>query len=72
MWFDDAQTERGVVMMSVEYKGRDVCVTLRDDVWQLEGAGTLCLTRKQAQLLRLHLNELSVRIDLDELEPEDG
>ena len=72
MWFSNAQTERGVVMMDLKNEGRDVCVTLRDDVWQLEGPGTLCLTRKQAQLLRLHLNELSVRIDLDELEPEDG
>lgn len=58
-------------MMDLKMDGRDVCVTLRDDVWILEEAGTLCLTRTQAQMLRLHLNQLAATPYLDE-EPEDG
>ena len=58
-------------MMNVHYEGRDVVVTLRDDVWQLEEPGTLALTRTQAQVLRLHLNALGARMDADEAE-EDG
>jgi hypothetical protein len=50
--------------------GRDVTVVLRDDVWQVFG-GTLSLTRTQAQMLRLHLNELNAYQPLDD-EPEDG
>ena len=58
-------------MMDVNWDGRDLTVRLRDDVWQVEGPGTLSLTRTQAQLLRLHLNELNAYSPLDN-EPEDG
>jgi hypothetical protein len=58
-------------MMDLKWDGRDVCVTLRDDVWQLGEPGTLCLTRTQAQLLRIHLNELANSAKY-EFEPEDG
>jgi hypothetical protein len=57
-------------MIDVSSDGRDVTVVLRDDVWQVFG-GTLSLTRTQAQLLRLHLNELNSYQPLDD-EPEDG
>ena len=60
----------GEVMIDVSWDGRDVTVVLRDDVWQVFG-GTLSLTRTQAQLLRLHLNELNAYQPLDN-EPEDG
>lgn len=58
-------------MIDVNWDGRDVQVRLRDDVWQLEEPGTLSLTRTQAQLLRLHLNELNNYQPFD-VEPEDG
>lgn len=58
-------------MMDVNWDGRDLTVRLRDDVWQVEEPGTLSLTRTQAQLLRLHLNELNAYSPLDD-EPEDG
>jgi hypothetical protein len=58
-------------MMDLKMDGRDVRVTLRHDVWSLGEPGTLCLTRSQAQMLRIHLNELAVTTYLDE-EPEDG
>jgi len=45
-------------MMDIQLDGRDVVVTLRDDVWQLEEPGTLYLTRNQAQILRRGLNSL--------------
>jgi hypothetical protein len=57
-------------MMDVKVDGRDVSVRLRDDVWQMEEPGTLCLTRDQAMMLRRLLNELSVAYLVDE--PEDG
>ena len=58
-------------MMELSYNGHEVCVRLRDDVWQMSEPGTLCLTRKQALMLRLHLNQIGVRIDADILD-EDG
>lgn len=58
-------------MMELSYDGYEVCVRLRDDVWQMSEPGTLCLTRKQALMLRLHLNQIGVRIDADILD-EDG
>jgi hypothetical protein len=58
-------------MMDVAWDGRDLTVRLRDDVWQVGEPGTLSLTRTQAQLLRLHLNELNSYSPLDD-EPEDG
>ena len=61
----------GVEMMDVRWDGRDVVVRLRDDVWQLEEAGTLSLTRRQAQVLRLHLNELNNQPSFEQ-EPENG
>lgn len=58
-------------MMDVSWDGRDVRVRLRDDVWQMEEPGTLSLTRTQAQMLRVHLNQLAVSHQY-EMEPEDG
>lgn len=58
-------------MMDVQVDGREVIVRLRDDVWQMEEPGTLCLTTKQAQILRRSLNALNDFQSLDE-EPEDG
>lgn len=58
-------------MMNIQVDGRDVIVTLRDDVWQLEEPGTLYLTRSQAQILRRGLNSLDEHSPLD-AEPEDG
>jgi hypothetical protein len=58
-------------MMDVRWDGREVVVRLRDDVWSMLEPGTLCLTRKQAQTLFLHLGELS-RVPDFEQEPEDG
>ena len=58
-------------MMDVRLDGRDVCVTLRDDVWQVGEPGTLYLTLTQAQMLRRSLNELNAYQPLEE-EPEDG
>lgn len=58
-------------MMDVSWDGRDVRVRLRDDVWALEEPGTLSLTRTQAQMLRVHLNQLAVSHNY-EMEPEDG
>jgi hypothetical protein len=57
-------------MIDLTVDGRDVCVRLRDDVWQMDEPGTLCLTRDQAIVLRRALNELSVAYLVDE--PEDG
>jgi hypothetical protein len=56
-------------MMDLRTDGRDVCIRLRDDVWQMEEPGTLCLTRDQAYFLRAHLNALG-HSHFDE--PEDG
>jgi hypothetical protein len=58
-------------MMDVQVDGRDVIVTLRDDVWQMLEPGTLSLTGTQAQMLRRSLNELNAFYPLD-AEPEDG
>ena len=58
-------------MMDVRWDGREVVVRLRDDVWSMLEPGTLCLTRKQAQVLFLHLEELSRVADYEQ-EPEDG
>jgi hypothetical protein len=56
-------------MMDLHAEGREVCIRLRDDVWQLSEPGTLCLTRDQAIYLRAHLNALGATF-IDE--PEDG
>ena len=58
-------------MMDLQWDGRDIRVRLRDDVWQVEDPGTLSLTRTQAQMLRVHLNELAVSHQYEQ-EPEDG
>jgi hypothetical protein len=58
-------------MMDVNWDGREVTVRLRDDVWGMLEPGTLCLTRKQAQILGLHLNQLATVPEFDH-EPEDG
>jgi hypothetical protein len=58
-------------MMDVNWDGREVTVRLKDDVWGMLEPGTLCLTRKQAQILRLHLNQLATIPEFDH-EPEDG
>lgn len=58
-------------MMDVSVDGREVTVKLLDDVWQLEGPGTIVFTTTQAQLLRRSLNELDAYQPLD-WEPEDG
>ena len=58
-------------MMDVQVDGREVIVRLRDDVFQMEEPGTLCLTVKQAQVLRRSLNALNHYQSLEE-EPEDG
>jgi hypothetical protein len=68
-WFVDVDCEGAGPMMDVRMDGRDVCVRLRDDVWQMEEPGTLCLTRDQAYFLRAHLNALGHSY-FDE--PEDG
>jgi hypothetical protein len=56
-------------MMDLRMDGRDICLRLRDDVWQLGEPGTLCITREQAYYLRAHLNALEAAF-YDE--PEDG
>ena len=58
-------------MIDVNWDGREVTVRLRDDVWSMLEPGTLCLTRKQAQILRLHLNQLATVPEFEQ-EPEDG
>jgi hypothetical protein len=58
-------------MMDVQVDGREVIVRLRDDVFQMVEPGTLCLTVKQAQVLRRALNSLNDYQPLDE-EGEDG
>jgi len=58
-------------MIEVTRDGRDVCVRLRDDVWQLSEPGTLCLSSAQAQHLRLHLNQLVDAVELTD-DHEDG
>jgi hypothetical protein len=58
-------------MMQVSMDGRDVCVRLNDDVWQLSEPGTICLTPAQVQHLRFHLNQLVDAVELQE-EHEDG
>lgn len=58
-------------MMDLRMDGRDIYVRLRDDVWQMDEPGTLCLTRTQAQMLRIHLNQLATSPGFD-VEPEDG
>ena len=63
------KTKLGSSMMDLRMDGRDVCITLQDDVWQIGEPGTLCLTRDQAYYLRAHLNALGHSY-FDE--PEDG
>jgi hypothetical protein len=46
-------------MMDVQVEGREVRVRLMDDVFQMEEPGTVCLTMKQAQVLRRALNALN-------------
>jgi hypothetical protein len=58
-------------MMQLSYDGHEVCVRLRDDVWQLSEPGTICLTPAQVQHLRFHLNQLVDAVALQE-EHEDG
>jgi hypothetical protein len=58
-------------MMDLRMDGRDVCITLKDDVWQIGEPGTLCITRDQAIYLRAHLNAL-MNAYADLYEPEDG
>jgi hypothetical protein len=58
-------------MMELSWDGRDVVVRLRDDVWVVGEPGTLTLSRRQAQTLRLHLNELNNQPTFID-EPEDG
>jgi hypothetical protein len=58
-------------MMDVQVDGREVRVRLKDDVFQMEEPGTLCLTTKQAQMLRRSLNALNDFQSLDD-EGEDG
>jgi hypothetical protein len=58
-------------MMDLRYDGLDVRVRLRDDVWALEEPGTLSLTRKQAQTLRLHLNSWDATSRFEDID-EDG
>ena len=58
-------------MMNIQLDGRDVVVTLRDDVRQLEEPSSLYFTRTQAQILRRGLNSLDAHYPLD-AEPEDG
>lgn len=70
-WVDDVESERGLMMMDLRYENREVRVTLRDDVWQLEEPGTICFTRDQAIYLRAHLNSL-MDAYADYFEPEDG
>ena len=57
--------------MDVQVEGREVRVRLMDDVFQMEEPGTVCLTMKQAQVLRRALNALNHYQSLDE-EGEDG
>lgn len=59
-------------MMDLTVEGREVHVRLHDDVWGLWEPGTLVLTRTQAQLLRLHLNELVDSTVFREDDGEDG
>jgi hypothetical protein len=66
----DAHGKGEESMMDVRAEGREVCIRLKDDVWQLEEPGTLCLTRDQAYYLRAHLNALGANF-IDEIE-EDG
>lgn len=61
----------GYNMMDVQVDGREVRVRLMDDVFQMEEPGTVCLTMKQAQVLRRALNALNHYQSLDE-EGEDG
>ena len=58
-------------MMELSYDGHEVCVRLRDDVWQLSEPGTICLTPAQVQHLRFHLNQLVDAVELAD-EHEDG
>lgn len=58
-------------MMDLRMDGRDIWVTLKDDVWQMDEPGTICLTRDQAIYLRAHLNSL-MNAYSDFYEPEDG
>jgi hypothetical protein len=58
-------------MIDVTRDGRDVCVRLKDDVWQLSEPGTLCLTPEQVQHLRFQLNQIVDSVELTE-EHEDG
>ena len=57
--------------MQLSYDGHEVCVRLRDDVWQLSEPGTICLTPAQVQHLRFHLNQLVDAVELAD-EHEDG
>ena len=64
--------EGGGSMMDLRMDGRDICLRLRDDVWQMEEPGTLCITREQAIYLRAHLNALMNAYPDFYDEPEDG
>jgi hypothetical protein len=59
-------------MMDLRMDGRDICLRLRDDVWQIGEPGTLCITREQAIYLRAHLNALMNAYPDFYDEPEDG
>ena len=68
-WFVDVDGEGAGSMMDLRMDGRDICLRLKDDVWQIGEPGTLCITREQAYYLRAHLNALEAAF-YDE--PEDG
>jgi len=66
------QTNEGSeAMMDLQSDGRDVNVRLQHDVWALNEPGTLSLTRKQAQTLRLHLNAWASFTQFEDID-EDG
>jgi hypothetical protein len=58
--------------MDLRMDGRDICLRLKDDVWQIGEPGTLCITREQAIYLRAHLNALMNAYPDFYDEPEDG
>ena len=68
----DVDGEGAGSMMDLRMDGRDICLRLRDDVWQMEEPGTLCITREQAIYLRAHLNALMNAYPDFYDEPEDG
>ena len=68
----DVDGEGAGSMMDLRMDGRDICLRLRDDVWQIGEPGTLCITREQAIYLRAHLNALMNAYPDFYDEPEDG